>query len=136
MNIESIEKHFSEAKYIGFYPDDKPNPTVVGLIFEYEGIKEAISSYKLLHETYGRNDLTFTIRKQEDNLKVSLISRSTKDVINIGNLPHKGLYDFIQKEPSNAGFIFAIIQETENGMTLMSTNSNNDFILVQGYTLA
>ena len=136
MNIESIEKKFSEAKYIGFYPDDRPNPTVIGLVFEYNGIKEAINSYKLLHEVYGKNDLTLTIRKKEDSIKISLISRSTKNVINVNNLPQKGLYDFIQKEPKSATFVFAIIQETENGMTLISPNPNNDFIVIKGYTLA
>lgn len=137
MDVVKVEKMLSKAKYIGFYPTDKPqSPSVVGLVFDYNEIHEAIEAYKLIQRTYGNSDTTLVINKRGGSIRLSIISRSKSEVFNLDNLPFEGLHEFMKVEGQGSAFVLTIFQDTEKGLIMIATNDPFSPLVVRGYSFA
>lgn len=136
MNLETIETALSKAKRIEFFCSEGPNePSVMGLVFDYELIFDALEAYKYLQSKFKHKDITLSIRKRPPGIAVSIISNSTAEVFNLATIKETGMNEFMTQLPSNTPFVLVIFQEAERGLTIIQTNATFSPIVIRGYSV-
>ena len=136
MKIEAIETSLSKAKRIDFFCSESQNePSVMGLVFDYEPIFEAIEAYKTLQGKFKNRDITVSLRKRSPGIAVSIISNSTSEVFNLTPTRETGMNEFVAHLPATTPFVLVIFQDAERGLTMMQTNDPFSPIVVQGYSV-
>lgn len=135
MKIETIEKSLSKAKRIVFFPSESPNePSLMGLVFDYDPIFEAINAYKSLQEKFKNLDLTILIREKSPGIAISIISNLTSEVFNLDPIIESGMNDFMAQLAANTPFAMVIFQDEKHGLIMLQTNTPFSPIVLGGYS--
>lgn len=137
MNTQKIEQIFTMANKIAFYPTRnlKKEPSVVGLEFHENLLREAMNCYSDLKEGLTQRDLVLALKKEINAIKAAIISKSKGEVISFRVGKEKGLNEFTAETNSNHPFAFVILRPSNNLPNIVADSNQFQPIVFDKYVL-